>query len=114
MGGRFEAIVGGDELPFNKPDPRAVMQLASALNTPLAQVWVIGDSALDVCSGGGAGAHTIGCAWGLRGREELAAAGAEFVVDDPAEIPPLIAGAGERAPVPSTAGDPMGPTRERQ
>src|SRR5215470_18081009 len=114
LGGRFAAIVGGDELPFNKPDPRAVVQLASALHTPLAQVWVIGDSALDVSCGAGAGARTIGCAWGLRGRDELSAAGAEFVVDVPAEIPPLIARAAERTAVPSTGGAPLDTTRERQ
>ena len=93
LAGRFAMIVGGDALPFNKPDPRAVARIASLFGTALAQVWVIGDSALDVCSGRNAGAHTIGCAWGLRGRDELLAAEAEFVVDEPGEIPPLIASA---------------------
>jgi phosphoglycolate phosphatase len=88
---RFASVTGGDQLPFSKPDPRAVTQLAAGLDAALADTWVIGDSALDVASGRGAGARTIGCAWGLRGREELIAAHAEFVIDHPAEIPPLIA-----------------------
>src|SRR5262245_7869691 len=91
LAGRFIMVVGGDALPFNKPDPRAVARIASLLGAALAQVWVIGDSALDVCSGRDAGAHTIGCAWGWRGRDELVATEAEFVVDQPKEIPPIIA-----------------------
>ena len=35
--------------------------------------------------------RTIGCAWGLRGVAELRAAGADFLVDHPREIPPIIA-----------------------
>jgi 2-phosphoglycolate phosphatase len=90
LGGRFASVVGGDQSPFSKPDPRAVTQVASRVGAALADAWVIGDSALDVASGRAAGARTIGCAWGLRGREELRAAHADFVIDHPAEIPPLI------------------------
>ena len=36
------------------------------------------------------GARTVGCAWGLRGRDELRAAGAEHLVEDPSALPPLL------------------------
>ncbi|HKC49651.1 MAG TPA: HAD hydrolase-like protein, partial [Myxococcota bacterium] len=57
-----------------------------------SEVWMIGDSAIDVETGLAAGARTIGCAWGLRGREELRAAGVEFLVEHPREIPGTILG----------------------
>jgi hypothetical protein len=47
--------------------------------------------AIDIATGRLAGARTIGCAWGLRGVAELRAAGADFLVDHPREIPPIIA-----------------------
>jgi len=54
------------------------------------EIWMIGDSAVDVETGRAAGARTIGCGWGLRGRDELRAAGVEFLLEHPREIPPLV------------------------
>jgi phosphoglycolate phosphatase len=54
---------------------------------------MIGDSAIDIATGRAAGARTVGCAWGLRGIEELRAAGADVLVEAPAEIPLLVLGA---------------------
>jgi phosphoglycolate phosphatase len=91
LAARFKAVVGGDVLPARKPDSRAFDAVARAAGVAAGERWMIGDSALDVATGRAAGAHTIGCAWGMRGREELETAGAEFVVEHPAEIPALIA-----------------------
>ena len=58
---------------------------------------MVGDSAVDVETGLAAGARTIGCGWGLRGREELRAAGAEFLLEHPREIAATVLGQRERA-----------------
>jgi phosphoglycolate phosphatase len=92
IAGCFRAVVGGDSLPVRKPDPAVVRHVVSVVGVQARQVWMVGDSALDVATGHAAGARTIGCTWGLRGRGELRAAEAEFLVDHPAEIPALIAG----------------------
>src|SRR5262249_31673364 len=81
LGGRFAAVIGGDLLEAGKPDPAAVDHVVRVVGGQPGAVWMIGDSALDIAAGRGAGAHTIGCAWGLRGAPELREAGAEFLVE---------------------------------
>jgi phosphoglycolate phosphatase len=87
---RFAAVVGGDVLPVRKPDRAAVDYAVRAAGVVPSELWMIGDSAIDVATGRAAGAHTIGCTWGFRSRAELITAGAGFLVDHPQEIPPLI------------------------
>ena len=90
LAGRFVAVVGGDATPVKKPDPAAIDYVVRAAGPPPDEVWMVGDSAIDVATGRAAGARTIGCAWGLRGCDELRAAGADFLVEHPAEIPPIV------------------------
>ena len=65
-------------------------QLLARLDVEPTAIWMVGDSAVDVETGKRAGAHTIGCSWGLRGRDELRRAGADHLVDNPREIPALV------------------------
>ncbi len=88
----FRIVLGGDSLAVRKPDPAIVAHVIEQLGAPVDQVWMVGDSAVDVATGRAAGARTVGCAWGLRGRGELRAAGAEFLIEHPREIPPLVGG----------------------
>jgi phosphoglycolate phosphatase len=90
LAGRFVAVVGGDAVPAKKPDAAVVRYVMAQVGFEPDELWMIGDSALDIATGNAAGARTIGCAWGLRGRNELQRAGAEFIVDDAREIAPLI------------------------
>jgi len=91
---RFQVVLGGDTLDVRKPDPAIVRHLIERTDGEPTEVWFIGDSAIDVQTGREAGARTIGCAWGLRGREELRAARCDFLVEDPREIPPIVLGCG--------------------
>ncbi len=90
--GRFGVVIGGDVQKVQKPDPRALGVLIERLGPRPDEVWMVGDSAIDVETGRGAAARTIGCAWGLRGRQELREARVEILVEHPSEIPPLILG----------------------
>jgi phosphoglycolate phosphatase len=88
----FLHVLGGDSLAVRKPDRGVIDHVVRALAGPPREVWMIGDSAIDVATGRAVGARTIGCAWGLRGRAELRQAGVEFLIEHPREIPPLIVG----------------------
>jgi phosphoglycolate phosphatase len=88
----FPVVAAGDTLEWRKPAPQVLGWLRERFPEPLGPVWMVGDSAIDARTGFSAGAHTIGCAWGLRGRAELEQAGVEHLVDHPAEIPPLVLG----------------------
>lgn len=92
LGKRFAAVLGGDSLAVTKPDPATLHLLVERLELRPDEIWMVGDSAVDIATGRAAGARTIGCAWGLRSVEELRAAGAEALVDEPAEIPSVVLG----------------------
>jgi phosphoglycolate phosphatase len=96
--GVFGAVLGGDTLPVRKPDPALITGVIERLGGPgPSEIWMIGDSAVDVLTGRAAGARTIGCGWGLRGRDELRGAGVEFLVEHPREIAQIVHGSGARS-----------------
>lgn len=99
----FGAVLGGDTLSIRKPDPAVLVHVLERLGSRSAEVWMVGDSAVDVETGRAAGARTIGCGWGLRGRDELREAGAEFLLEHPREVAPTVLGHGERE-----SGEPKG------
>lgn len=88
----FPVVVGGDSLSVRKPDPALVRHVLDRLGVEPDEVWMVGDSAIDVETGRAAGAHTIGCAWGLRGRDELRRAGVDHLIERADEIPALVYG----------------------
>jgi phosphoglycolate phosphatase len=91
--GYFRVVLGGDTLEVHKPDPRVLAHVVSHLDTRPEQVWMVGDSAIDIETGRNGRARTIGCAWGLRGRAELRSARPDFLVESPREIPAIVLGA---------------------
>jgi phosphoglycolate phosphatase len=64
-GTRFFRVYGGGDLPSRKPDPEGLMRLmAESMATPRTTVMV-GDSSIDVRTGRGAGAWTVGVRYGF-------------------------------------------------
>lgn len=55
-----------------------------------AAVWMCGDRHHDVDAGRACGTGTVGVTWGIGDRAELEAAGADAIVDDPADLLPLL------------------------
>ena len=54
--------------------------------------WYIGDTRGDMIEGRAAGATTVGTGWGWHGRERLALAGPDFIVDTVPELEALLRG----------------------
>ena len=73
-----------------KPDPAAALALCARLGLEPARVLFLGDSAVDVETAHRAGMPCAGALWGFRGREELAAAGADFLLDHPSQALKLL------------------------
>ena len=69
-----------------KPAPDMVFHALAALGAGKEGAVYVGDSEVDVQTARNAGLPVIGVAWGFRGREALAAAGAETIVDTAAEL----------------------------
>lgn len=84
--GAFELIQGYTLEALRKPNPEALWRICDALHVRSARACLIGDTAVDVQTARRAGAVSIGATWGFRPREELEAAGANAIVDEPSEI----------------------------
>ena len=72
-----------------KPDPTGALQLLRELGGDPATTLYIGDSTVDMQTAKNAGLTAVGVTWGFRSAAELKAAGADALVDAPAELLPL-------------------------
>lgn len=69
-----------------KPSPALVIQALAELGADAAEAVYVGDSEVDVATARNAKLPMIGVSWGFRGREGLAEAGAEVIVDTAGEL----------------------------
>ena len=69
-----------------KPDPAGALATAEKLGVSPDEVLYLGDTATDMCCAKNAGMHPVGVLWGFRTEDELRSAGAEFIIEDPAEV----------------------------
>jgi pyrophosphatase PpaX len=85
-----QAVVGADSCANAKPHPEPVLLALSRLGYPPSEAVLVGDSPHDVAAAKAAGAVAVGASWGACGREALAAAGADHVLDDVVQVPGLV------------------------
>lgn len=74
----------------NKPAPDNPLFAMRTLGGEQATTLYIGDSDTDIFTAANAGLRSVGCAWGLRSRAVLAAAGADVIIDHPLALLELL------------------------
>ena len=67
---RFRAIVGGDSLPYRKPDGRTLLTVAAGLGVAPAAVVLVGDTRTDAETANAAGAAFVWVEWGYAAAED--------------------------------------------
>ena len=72
-----------------KPDPTSALELLRQLGGNAGETLYIGDSAVDMQTAKNAGLTAVGVTWGFRDAYTLREAGADALVNDPAELLPL-------------------------
>jgi len=85
-GSRLEIFVGAYPEMVLKPAPDEILKLIKRFGISPDECMYCGDHDIDMKTGKAAGVVTVGVTWGFHTREELAAAGADYVVDRPEEI----------------------------
>jgi phosphoglycolate phosphatase len=85
-GDTFDCIQGYIDERHRKPDPHYVHDICRNLGVSPSCTWVIGDTPTDIETARRSGTIGVGVTWGFRSRADLAEAGAEYLVDDPAEL----------------------------
>jgi phosphoglycolate phosphatase len=82
----FRHCLGAGDSRPNKPDAAGALLLAGFLSRQPGQVFLVGDSGVDVSTARNAGMRAIGVTWGFRDRDELRRAGAFALVDQPPHL----------------------------
>lgn len=81
----FDFVQGQTALP-TKPDPTVPLMIAEALGVSPSECAFIGDSDVDVMTAKNAGMTSVGCAWGYRPAEVLAALSPSHLIYAPKEL----------------------------
>ena len=64
--GRFDRVIGGDTLPYKKPDPRMLTDAAASLGARPADAVMVGDSDHDLSAADAAGFRFVWASYGYR------------------------------------------------
>lgn len=75
-----------------KPDPGELLGQLGTFGIKPQDAYYVGDSDVDVLTAQNADVTPVGAAWGFRGAEELARAGAKIILAQPIELVSLIPG----------------------
>lgn len=90
FGESIELAYGQREGIPTKPNPHTVEEVVKHFGVQKEECIYIGDTNVDIFTGKNAGVKTIGVLWGFREREELIAAGADYVVEEVRELSEII------------------------
>ena len=82
----FAAVVTGDEMTKQKPDPQGVIMAARKLGANEKACVMVGDSPADIGAGKAAGMTTIVAAWHAVYLEKLKGMGADHWAQTPADV----------------------------
>jgi len=82
----FAVVRGSQREDDRKPDPRTALRIAEIFGTPPEDVYLIGDSRVDIQTARNAGMKSVAVTWGFQNRDDLEAAHPDFFVDDPLKI----------------------------
>ena len=85
---RFRVLVGEDDMPAPKPDPRGL--LASLCGSAKNRAVYVGDSSTDLATARAAGIRAIGVTWGTHARAELEPLAFDALVDTPLQLACLV------------------------
>ncbi len=84
------AVLGEEDMPAPKPDPRGVLAVLRTLDADPARSWYVGDASTDLHLARAAGMTAIGVTWGTTPRAQLATMGFDALVDAPEQLAELL------------------------
>ncbi len=85
---KFLKVIGGCKERPKKPSPDIIYEIKG--DREYSEIYMIGDSNVDIETAKNAGIKSIGCLWGFRTESELENAGADYIVSKPSEIKKII------------------------
>ena len=86
FGDIFKCVMGHRPPNRIKPAPDSALEICRNLGVEPCDVCFIGDTDVDIKTGKNAGMKTVGVLWGFREKDELLAAGADYIAEKPMDI----------------------------
>lgn len=86
----FSLVLGSDSVENHKPHPEPVLKTLEKLLFKPSEAIVVGDMPVDIVMARNASVRSVGVSYGNATREELVAAGADYVIDNFAELLDII------------------------
>jgi phosphoglycolate phosphatase len=93
LAGAIDIAICAEDVTATKPDPDPVLRALDRLAVSGSQALMAGDTPVDVAAALAAGTTAIGVGWGHSPAEDLLAAGAAAVVQEPGELLAMALGA---------------------
>jgi phosphoglycolate phosphatase len=87
--GLFDVVAGARSGVPLKPDPALARIILDELGLAAAETMFVGDTGVDLATAKNAGCVSVGVTWGFR-PVEVKAAGADYIIDSPSELPQLV------------------------
>lgn len=86
----FSLVLGSDSVDNHKPHPEPVLKTLEKLLFKPSEAIVVGDMPVDIVMARNASVRSVGVSYGNATREELVASGADYVIDNFAELLDII------------------------
>lgn len=87
----FDAVVSAPDVAHGKPDPEGLFMTLDQIDVLPQHAVMVGDATVDIEAGTRGGvAATIGLSHGFGTREELEAAGADYIIDSLLALVPIL------------------------
>ena len=77
----FSLVLGSDSVENHKPHPEPVLKTLEKLGFKPSEALVVGDMPVDIVMARNASVRSVGVSYGNATREELVAAGTDYVID---------------------------------
>lgn len=90
LGEYVSYVLGVDSQRRPKPNPDPVLQCLEHFGVPASETLVVGDMPVDIQMGAAAGCRTCGVTWGNATHEQLAASGADYIIDKMDQLPAIL------------------------
>lgn len=87
----IDVMVAGDDVVYGKPHPESLYKVAVLTDSRCEEIAFVGDMPVDIQCARAAGVRSVAALWGMGGRAELQAAGADFEITSMYEVPDIIA-----------------------
>lgn len=85
----WDVVLGARDGVPKKPDPSGALEAAKVMGVSPSGCFFIGDSDVDMMTAVNAGMRAVGVKWGFRPVEELMEAGAQEILQEPADLTKL-------------------------